>query len=304
MVPVPEQQHPDGSFPTVAFPNPEEPGALDLAYRTAEACNAALIIAHDPDADRLAIALPHSTGYRALTGNQLGLLLGWRMAERFVAHHDPASGTLACTIVSSPALAAVAKHYGLGYRETLSGFKWVSRVPGLVFGFEEALGYLVHPQVVSDKDGISASAEVLAWAAELAAEGRTLWDALDDAYTRFGYFASDQVVVRLASAAAVAPLAERIRANPPQELGGIAVDTITDLQQPGAAAVPANVLRFDFVDGSRLMIRPSGTEPKLKLYLDTHSTEGTPEERRSRAEGTLTTLVDATRTYLAALGDV
>ncbi|UOQ59817.1 phospho-sugar mutase [Leucobacter rhizosphaerae] len=302
---VPEQDAPDGAFPTVAFPNPEEPGALDLAFRTAREVSADLIVAHDPDADRLAIALPApgtADGYRRLTGNELGLLLGWRAAERervrAEAGERPAAGTLACTIVSSPALGAVAREYGLGYAETLSGFKWVSRVPQLLFGFEEALGYLTHPEIVRDKDGISASADAIAMARECAAEGRTLWDLLDDASARFGHFASGQVTLRLPSMAAATMLSERVRNAPPTSFAGIAVDRTLDLLTPGAAEVPANVLRFDLADGSRIMIRPSGTEPKLKVYIDTFSDAGTVPERRAAAEQTLASLETAVRQTL------
>ncbi|MGW9022526.1 phospho-sugar mutase [Leucobacter chromiiresistens] len=306
--PVREQLLPDGRFPTVDFPNPEEPGALDLAYRTARAANADLIVAHDPDADRLALAAPHpaeASGYRRLTGNELGLLLGWRAAERAVAEarqrEVAVRGALACTIVSSPALRAVAAAYGLDYAETLSGFKWVSRVPELVFGFEEALGYLIHPAVVRDKDGISASADAIAMVRELAAEGRTIWDRLDEASERFGHFASGQVTLRLPSMAAASALAARVRRDPPRELGGARVADARDLLVPGAAEVPADVLRYDLADGSRVMIRPSGTEPKLKVYLDTFSDAGAAAERRAAAERALGDLERSVRAYLEGL---
>lgn len=298
---VPDQDHPDGTFPTVSFPNPEEPGALDLAFRTARDVAADLVVAHDPDADRLAIALPDTAaeaGYRRLTGNQLGLILGWRAAERHRRERGDAAGALACTIVSSPALSAVAAAYGLDYAETLSGFKWVSRVPHLVFGFEEALGYLTHPDIVHDKDGISASADLIALAEELAAEGRTLDDLLEEATERFGHFSSGQVTVRLDSADAVSALAEAVRSSPPAEFDGVAVERTLDMLTPGAAAEPANVLRYDLADGSRVMIRPSGTEPKLKVYLDTFSDTGTPAERRAAADAALTRLETAVHAYL------
>lgn len=308
---VPEQDTPDGAFPTVAFPNPEEPGALDLAFRTARDVGADLIIAHDPDADRLAIALPDSgsaDGYRRLTGNELGLLLGWRAAERervrAAAQERTPAGALACTIVSSPALGAVAREYGLSYAETLSGFKWVSRVPDLLFGFEEALGYLTHPSIVRDKDGISASADAIAMARECAAEGRTVWDLLDDASARFGHFASGQVTLRLPSMAAATTLSERVRSNPPREFAGIKVARTLDLLIPGAAEIPANVLRFDLDDGSRIMIRPSGTEPKLKVYIDTFSDRGDVSARRDAAERALSNLERAVQdTLLSAQTD-
>ncbi|PRI11095.1 phospho-sugar mutase [Leucobacter massiliensis] len=308
VVPVPQQDRPDGSFPTVAFPNPEEPGALDLALHTARGVRADLVVAHDPDADRLAIAAPHPdepSGFRRLSGNELGLLLGWRAAERAAATAEfldrPARGTLACTIVSSPALRAVAAAYGLGYAETLSGFKWVSRVPGLVFGFEEALGYLTHPDIVRDKDGISAAADAIAMVRELAAEGRTVWDRLEEASARFGHFASSQITIRLDSMAAASALSARMRSRAPRSLGGAPVARALDLLVPGAAEVPADVLRYDLTDGSRVMIRPSGTEPKLKVYLDTFSDRGSAAERRALAETALGRLEAAVRETLDGL---
>ncbi|WP_449277933.1 phospho-sugar mutase [Leucobacter sp. GX24907] len=314
VVPVPEQDEPDGAFPTVAFPNPEEPGALDLAYRTARETDAEVIIAHDPDADRLAVALPHpdeASGYRRLSGNELGLLLGWRAAERAsraaraarAAGDELPRGALACTVVSSPALGAVAREYGLDYSETLSGFKWVSRVPGLVFGFEEALGYLTHPDVLRDKDGILASADALAMVREAKLAGRTLWDLLDEAAERFGHFASSQITVRLDSMVAADELSQRVRADPPRRFGAVDVASADDLLLPGRAAVPANVLRYDLADGSRVMIRPSGTEPKLKIYLDVLSRTGNASERRASAERSLATLETAVHAYLRQASD-
>ncbi len=306
VIPVVDQDTPDGTFPTVAFPNPEEAGALDLAYATARIHGADLIVANDPDADRLAIAAPHAeepSGYRRLSGNELGLLLGWRAAER--AHRaskgSAPRGTLANTIVSSPALGAVARHYGLEHAETLSGFKWVSRVPELVFGFEEALGYLTHPQVLRDKDGILAAADAVVMACELHASGRTVWDLIDEASDRFGYFASSQIVLRLESSTAVATLTERIRQSPPESLGKVPVTRVRDYLNPGHASVPANVLAYDLADGSRVMIRPSGTEPKLKTYLDVVSTHPDAAARRTAAGAALQRLEEAVHTFLQGM---
>lgn len=306
---VARQDRPDSTFPTVCFPNPEEEGALDLAYETARECKADLIIANDPDADRLAIAAPHpdeASGYRRLTGNELGTLLGWRAAERARRAAEsaglPLTGTLANTIVSSPVLGSIARAYGLDHVETLSGFKWVSRVPNLVFGFEEALGYLTHPSVVHDKDGISAAAEACAMACELHAEGRSVWQLLDEASELFGHYASTQVVVRLESPEAVAALAERVRHAPPTRFDGIEVSRLRDFLQPGHSAVPANVLAYDLADGSRVMIRPSGTEPKLKAYLDVVSATGTASERRTVATDRLRRIEHGLRSYLLEIG--
>jgi phosphomannomutase len=303
---VTQQIEPDAAFPTVAFPNPEEPGALDLAFETAREVDADLIIANDPDADRLAIAVRDSslpTRFRALTGNEVGALLGWRAAQLLDAaerDEQTATGTLSCSIVSSPALGAIAAAYGLDFVETLTGFKWVSRTPGLVYGFEEALGYLVNPGTVRDKDGISAALAFLDLAASLAARGLTIDDQLDAFSERFGHFASSQVSMRVTDLSQIARVMARLRAEPPAMIGGIRVTSIDDLLGDGGALPSSDVLRIWLEDGSRVMVRPSGTEPKLKVYLDTHSADGSLEERRATASAALATLERGMRELIAA----
>ncbi|MFB2599347.1 phospho-sugar mutase [Herbiconiux sp. P17] len=279
---VPAQIAPDPDFPTVAFPNPEEPGALDLSYEAARAAGADLIVANDPDADRLAIAIPderEAEGYRRLTGNEVGQLLGWQAAEAAAARPGGAAGaTLACSIVSSPALGVVADAYGLGWVETLTGFKWVSRAPGLVFGYEEALGYLVNPETVRDKDGISAAIAFLSLARELAASGRTIADRLDEFSERFGHYGSAQISLRVTDLSEIDRVMARLRSEPPSDIGGIPVERIDDLDRPDGPVPASDVLRI-VLPGARVMVRPSGTEPKLKIYLDAWSTRGGLGER-------------------------
>lgn len=292
---VDAQIAPDAAFPTVSFPNPEEPGAMDLAYQTAREVGAELIIANDPDADRLAIAIPdlsRAEGYRRLSGNEVGAILGWRAAEQAAraAGGQAATGTLACSIVSSPALAAVAADYGLKFADTLTGFKWVSRAPGLIYGFEEALGYLVNPDSVRDKDGISAAVALLSLVSDLKADGVTLAEHLDRFSARFGHFASGQISVRVTDLSEIDRVMAQLRHNPPVAIGGILVERIEDLRDGFAGLPPSDVLRIILIDGSRVMVRPSGTEPKLKVYLDTHSTDGTVVERKREAESTLAVL--------------
>ncbi|MEF2977709.1 phospho-sugar mutase [Subtercola sp. YIM 133946] len=302
---VTAQIEPDARFPTVAFPNPEEPGALDLAYETARSVGAHLIIANDPDADRLAIAIPDTTrpeGYRRLTGNQVGMLLGWRAAEAATTPgaarlgdtaRTTARPTLACSVVSSPALAAVAAAYGLGFRETLTGFKWVSRVPGLIFGYEEALGYLVNPGTVRDKDGISAAIAFLSLASDLAVDGYTIADQLDRFSERFGHFDSTQVSLRVTDLGRIRALMAALRSSPPAAIGGIAVASVDDLAAGSAGPTglpPSNILRIRTVDGDRVMVRPSGTEPKLKVYIDVSSTKGSLAKRKKAVAGRLAAL--------------
>ncbi|WP_241975513.1 MULTISPECIES: phospho-sugar mutase [unclassified Cryobacterium] len=315
---VDAQIAPDPTFPTVAFPNPEEPGALDLAFATAREINAELIIANDPDADRLAIAIPDADaagGYRRLTGNEVGAILGWRAAERAelapiaddAATDDdadtsapaPRSGTLACSIVSSPALKAVADAYGMRFEETLTGFKWVSRAPGLVFGYEEALGYLVNPTTARDKDGISAALALLSLVSDLKNEGFTLADHLHHFSGRFGHFSSSQISVRVTDLSSISRVMDRLRSNPPVFIGRIRVDHIDDLAGGFLGLPPSDVLRIRLVGGARVMVRPSGTEPKLKVYLDTSSVVGTVVERQVAANAVLAELERGMRELIA-----
>ena len=268
---VAEQIEPDAAFPTVAFPNPEEPGAMDLAFETARRADAELVIANDPDADRLAVALPDASvdgGWRRLTGNQIGLLLGWRAARRVAASGASEGASLACSLVSSPGLEAVATHYGLSFRTTLTGFKWISRAPGIVFGFEEALGYLVNPDAVRDKDGISAAVAMLGLVTEARGDGRTLADLLDEFDRTFGFFASDQISVRVDDVSTIGAIMSTLRAHPPARVGETKVKRVDDLLHGDGDLPPGDVLRLWLKGGARLIVRPSGTEPKLKLYLD------------------------------------
>jgi phosphomannomutase len=296
-IPVAEQSAPDPDFPTVAFPNPEEPGALDLAFATADRVSADLVIANDPDADRLAVAVPTADGWRRLSGNEVGALLGWRAAER--ARRDDVDGTLAASIVSSPALREVARRYDLDYVDTLTGFKWVSRVGGLLYGYEEALGYLVDPEKVRDKDGISAAVDFLALATELTAAGSTVAEHLAAFDERFGAYASSQISLRVDDLAEIGRLTSRLREAPPATVGSHSVDRVDDFRD-GFGGFPAgDVLRYWFTDGSRVIVRPSGTEPKLKVYIDASSTEGDARGRRVAAEAAVADLDAGMRELLS-----
>jgi phosphomannomutase len=299
---VPEQIEPDATFPTVSFPNPEEPGALDLAFARAAAVGAELVIANDPDADRLAVGIPENGSWRRLSGNEVGWLLGWRAAEREVAAGS--TGTLVNSLVSSPALAAVARSYGLPHAETLTGFKWISRSAGLAFGYEEALGYLVNPDQIRDKDGISAAVDLLSLVSELKAAGKTLADHADDFAARFGAFASSQISLRVDDLGEIPRLMKRLRANPPTHIGSVAVTSIDDFSLPAGeggfdAFGPNDILRIWTEDGSRIIVRPSGTEPKLKAYIDSSSEAGTARERMDAAAAKVAALDSGMRDLLA-----
>ena len=292
------QIEPDAVFPTVAFPNPEEPGAMDLAFDTAITADAEIVIANDPDADRLAIGIPDVDGdWHRLSGNQVGALLGWRAAERLAAAGT--AGTFAASIVSSPALAEVARQYGLAYVDTLTGFKWVSRVPGLSYGYEEALGYLVDPAKVRDKDGISAAVDFLGLVADLKAAGRTVTDHLADFAERFGAFASGQVSIRMTDLAEIPRLMSALRQSPPERIGQAVVRQVDDFAEGFGGLPPSDILRLWLEDGSRVIVRPSGTEPKVKIYIDASSADGTATRRKAVAQAMVDRLEAGMRALLA-----
>ena len=295
---VAEQIAPDAAFPTVAFPNPEEPGALDLSIAKAIEVGADLVVANDPDADRLAIAVPSGDGFRRLSGNEVGALLGWAAAESINVRDG--NGVLAASIVSSPALKEIARKYNLDYADTLTGFKYISRVGGLGYGFEEALGYLVDPGKVRDKDGISAAVVFLRLIARLNAAGLTLADHQRAFDEKFGAFASSQISLRVADLAEIPRLMGRLRAEYPREIGGIVVESIDDFASGFGAFPSSDILRFWLEGKGRVIVRPSGTEPKLKVYIDASSTDGTPDERRVAADAMVAALDAGMRELLGA----
>ena len=258
---VAEQAEPDPDFPTVSFPNPEEPGAMDLAFARARATDPDLIIANDPDADRCAVAVKESGEWRMLRGDEVGALLAAHLVR------SGARGTFAESIVSSSLLGRIAEKAGLPYEETLTGFKWIARVEGLRYGYEEALGYCVDPDGVRDKDGITAALLVTELASELKEEGRTLLDLLDDLAVEHGLHATDQLAVRVEDLSVIADAMGRLRERPPTELAGLAVTRSEDLNRGTDRLPPTDGLRYT-LEGARVIVRPSGTEPKLKCYLE------------------------------------
>lgn len=263
---VDEQATPDPDFPTVAFPNPEEAGAIDLALELARRSDSDLVIANDPDADRCAAAVldPAVGDWRMLRGDEVGALLGAHIVARGVTRSD----VFACSIVSSRLLSAIAAAAGVRHEETLTGFKWISRVPGLRYGYEEALGYCVAPAAVRDKDGVSAALLLAELAAGLKAEGRTLVDLLDDLAVAHGVHATDSFSVRVSELSQIGTLMGRLRGAPPQTIAGVAVDRMDDLGRGEGGLPPTDGLRWYTADGSRVIVRPSGTEPKVKVYLE------------------------------------
>ena len=289
---VAEQAEPDPDFPTVSFPNPEEPGALDLALETAARLDADIVLANDPDADRAAVAAkdPDTGAWRMLRGDEVGALLGAHIVARLAAGSDPVSGStvpdngqapdggetagaepagvFANSVVSSRLLARIAAAAGYAHEETLTGFKWISRVPGLLYGYEEALGYCVAPALVRDKDGISAAVIIAEMAAAAKAAGKTIFDTLDELYLLHGLHASDQLSIRVADLGLLDAMMNRLRVTPPESFGSSAVETFVDLAEGSEHLPPTDGLLYLTRDQTRVIIRPSGTEPKLKCYLE------------------------------------
>jgi phosphomannomutase len=295
-VPVESQQHPDAAFPTVAFPNPEEPGAIDAALDLAREIGPDIVLANDPDADRCAVAVPADGDWRMLRGDEVGALLGHHILARGV---DP-DAVFACSIVSSRLLAAMAAKAGIRHEETLTGFKWIARVEGLSFGYEEALGYCVDPGHVRDKDGLSACLMVAELAATLKAKGRVLTDVLDDLAVEHGVHATDSFSVRVADLSLIGDVMARLREKPPSEVAGIAVARADDLATGVDGLPPTDGLRYHLEDGSRVIVRPSGTEPKLKVYLEViEPVDGADSLAASRA-----TAAERLGRIRAAMGDL
>ena len=285
---VDAQFDPDPDFSTVAFPNPEEPGAMDLALATAERVRPDVIVANDPDADRCAIGIPTPGGdYRMLSGDEVGYALGWWASRR-----DSSRSTLAQSLVSGGMLKAIADSSTLDYQQTLTGFKWIGRIPTLRFGYEEALGYCVDPETVRDKDGITAALAVVDLIAELKADSRSILDLLDDLAREHGLYATRQVSLRVADLSTIRDIMDSLRSQPPATVGGRTVETIVDLQQ-GTDLPPTDGLVLTLAGQGRIIVRPSGTEPKIKAYLQVVVQVGSSiDDARETAERQLDDLAD------------
>lgn len=284
---VEAQAQPDPDFPTVAFPNPEEPGAIDLALETARSVDADLVIANDPDADRCAAVVKDpERSWRMLRGDELGALLGEYIARK------SNGGVFANSIVSSSILKKIAEHYSMEFRQTLTGFKWLAKIKGLTFGYEEALGYCVDSRSVNDKDGISAAIVLAQLATDLKLDGKTLLDLLDEIWLRHGFHGTEQISVRVRDLGHVATLLASLRANPPSHIAGKRVLSTDDLNFPKDDLPPTDGLRLWLEGDIRVIIRPSGTEAKVKCYVEVITRQGA-----SAAQ----TILDELRTPLTQL---
>jgi phosphomannomutase len=260
---VDEQCAPDPDFPTVAFPNPEEPGAIDLALKKARDFGADLVIANDPDADRCAAAINDpKVGWRMLRGDELGVVLGEWLAR------SHAHGAFGNSIVSSSALRKIAGQYGIEFHEVLTGFKWLAKIEDLAYGYEEAIGYAVDSETVNDKDGISAALFLAQVAMDLKREGLTISDLLNEVWSRHGFHGTEQISIRVSDMSAITRLLTGLRQRPPVEIAGRLVESIDDLAAPTNDLPPTDGLRIWLAGGIRVIVRPSGTEAKLKCYVE------------------------------------
>ena len=260
---VDEQCTPDPDFPTVAFPNPEEPGAIDLALKKARDFGADLVIANDPDADRCAAAVNDpKVGCRMLRGDELGVIFGEWIARTHI------HGSFGNSIVSSSALRKIAAHYSIDFREVLTGFKWLAKINDLAYGYEEAIGYAVDSETVNDKDGISAALLLAQIATELKSQGLTLLDLLDEVWSRHGFHGTEQISIRVSDVSQITQALTRLRNNPPTQIAGRVVLSIDDLTKPQDGLPPTDGLRLWIDGGIRMIVRPSGTEAKMKCYIE------------------------------------
>ena len=291
---VAEQAEPDPDFPTVAFPNPEEPGAIDLCLATARRINADVAIANDPDADRCAVAAVIGGQWQMLTGDELGMLLA---DDALRSGRD---GVYACSIVSSTAMSVMAAAHGQRFEPTLTGFKWIGRVPGLAFGYEEAIGYCTDPASVPDKDGITALVRVLTLVAGLKAEGKTIADRLDEIVRTYGLHHTSQLSFRVSDLSIISDAMARFRAHPPTELAGEAVEA-SDLLDGYQGLPPTDGI---LVEGPsvRVVVRPSGTEPKLKCYCQVRLSPGLSENPDAARVAAAGMMGDVRADVQAALG--
>ena len=299
VTPVAAQFKPDGSFPTLPFPNPEEPGALDLAIQTADASNSTLIVANDPDADRLGAAAKTNDGWHLLRGDEIG----WLLASALLDEISAAKQMVATTIVSSTMLEKMANASGVPFATTLTGFKWIARAAGegvLGFGYEEALGFAVDARV-ADKDGLSAALALARLAHELSLKGHTVLNRLDELETRFGVHATSQLALRVTGPqgpALIQRVVAELGATPPTMLGMLDVREVIDLNEGWRGLLPTEGLQFGLGEWGRVIVRPSGTEPKVKAYIEvTPPQEGSLAHQRARG----TELVDCVRADLSSL---
>ncbi len=293
---VTEQTEPDPDFPTVAFPNPEEPGAIDLAIAKAREVDADIVIANDPDADRCAAAINQpGVGWRMLHGDEIGALFGQYIASTMGERLQDKA--FANSIVSSSLLRRIAHRHGVAFYETLTGFKWLAKIENLAFGYEEAIGYSVDPSTANDKDGVSAALLLAHIAGDLKARGSSVAEYLDQIWEEYGYFRTEQISIRVSELSQITTTLEKLRSAQPKSIAGLDVEKFDDLERPKDGLPPTNGLRFFLAGNVRVIIRPSGTEPKVKCYIEVIVPSGSASDR-AIAEATIARLKPELTTLL------
>ena len=293
---VTEQTEPDPDFPTVAFPNPEEPGAIDLAIAKAREVDADIVIANDPDADRCAAAINQpGVGWRMLHGDEIGALFGQYIASTMGERLQDKA--FANSIVSSSLLRRIAHRHGVAFYETLTGFKWLAKIENLAFGYEEAIGYSVDPSTANDKDGVSAALLLAHISGDLKARGSSVAEYLDQIWEEYGYFHTEQISIRVSELSQITTTLEKLRSAQPKSIAGLDVEKFDDLERPKDGLPPTNGLRFFLAGNVRVIIRPSGTEPKVKCYIEVIVPSGSASDR-AIAEATIARLKPELTTLL------
>ena len=297
---VAEQTKPDPDFPTVAFPNPEEPGAMDLLLALAQKIDADVAIANDPDADRCAVAVPEKGNWKVLSGDELGFLLAWWMIEKSKLTNVPLRGQMVASIVSSSLVPKMAQAHGLKGASTLTGVKWMGHLDELIFGYEEAIGYCTDPDFVRDKDGITAALRVVEMISYLKQNNNSVTGILNEIYQEFGVHLTKQLSFRFTSVSEAIKITQKLISDSPTKIGEFNVEKVEDMNNGIDGLPPTSGIRLTTKNG-RIIVRPSGTEPKLKCYLEVITKPGNPQTNQAIAIQELDSLAKSVHQLLTTI---
>ena len=297
---VAEQTKPDPDFPTVSFPNPEEPGAMDLLLALAQTIDADVAIANDPDADRCAVAVPEKGNWKVLSGDELGFLLAWWMIEKSKLTNVPLRGQMVASIVSSSLVPKMAQAHGLKGASTLTGVKWMGHLDELIFGYEEAIGYCTDPDFVRDKDGITAALRVVEMISYLKQNNNSVTGILNEIYQEFGVHLTKQLSFRFASVSEAIKITQKLISDSPTKIGEFNVEKVENMNDGIDGLPPTSGIRLTTKNG-RIIVRPSGTEPKLKCYLEVITKPGNPQTNQAIAIQELDSLAKSVHQLLTTI---
>ena len=297
---VAEQTKPDPDFPTVSFPNPEEPGAMDLLLALAQTIDADVAIANDPDADRCAVAVPEKGNWKVLSGDELGFLLAWWMIEKSKLTNVPLRGQMVASIVSSSLVPKMAQAHGLKGASTLTGVKWMGHLENLIFGYEEAIGYCTDPDFVRDKDGITAALRVVEMISYLKQNNNSVTGILNEIYQEFGVHLTKQLSFRFASVSEAIKITQKLISDSPTKIGEFNVEKVENMNDGIDGLPPTSGIRLTTKNG-RIIVRPSGTEPKLKCYLEVITKPGNPQTNQAIAIQELDSLAKSVHQLLTTI---